>query len=144
PYHLHEELQDALTRYAPIIRDDAGLRTGLAKVKELQERATRVGTGGNGGRGFNPGWHAALDLKSMVDNAEGVFMCAIERRESRGAHTRRDYPDLDSELGQLNFVVNKPGEGKDLDLDSIQKEPIPPEYQEIIDSAWTRDYTRED
>ncbi|MGH7921735.1 MAG: FAD-binding protein [Candidatus Dormibacteraceae bacterium] len=144
PYHLHEELQDTLTRYAPIIRDDAGLRIGLEKVKELQERAAKVGTGGNGGRSFNPGWHAALDLKSMVDNAEGVFLCAIERRESRGAHTRRDYPDLDLELGQLDFVVQKGGEGKDLDLDSIQKEPIPEEYQEIIDSTWTKDYTRED
>jgi succinate dehydrogenase / fumarate reductase flavoprotein subunit len=144
PYLLHEELQDTLTRYAPIIRDDAGLRIGLAKVKELQERAAKVGTGGNGGREFNPGWHAALDLKSMIDNAEGVFLCAIERRESRGAHTRRDYPELDPELGELNFVVQKRGEDQELDLDSIQKEPIPPDYQEIIDSTWTRDYTRED
>ncbi len=144
PYLLHEELQDTLTRYAPIIRDDAGLRTGLEKVKELQERAAKVGTGGNSGREFNPGWHAALDLKAMIDNAEGVFLCAIERRESRGAHTRRDYPELDPELGQLNFVVQRRDQDHDLELDSIQKEPIPPEYQEIIDSTWTRDYTRED
>jgi len=144
PYLLHEELQDTMTRYAPIIRDDGGLRTGLAKVKELQERAAKVGTGGNDGRGFNPGWHAALDLKTMVDNAESVFLCAIERRESRGAHSRRDYPDLDPELGQLNFVVQRPGQGQDLHLDSIQKEAIPPEYQEIIDTTWSLDFTRED
>ncbi|MFZ0216501.1 MAG: FAD-binding protein [Candidatus Dormiibacterota bacterium] len=142
PYALHAELQDTLTRYAPIIRDDHGLRIGLEKVKDLQERAGKVGTGGQSGRSFNPGWHAALDLRSMVDNAEGVFLCAIERRESRGAHTRRDYPEPDPELGNVNFIVKR--EGRETEVDSLPKEPIPADYQEIIDSSWTKDYVRED
>jgi succinate dehydrogenase / fumarate reductase, flavoprotein subunit len=142
PYAIHADLQDTLTRYAPIIRDEPGLRTGLEQVKELQERAAKAATGGGSGRAFNPGWHAALDVQSMVDNAEGLFLCAIERRESRGAHTRLDYPDLDEELGKVNFVVRK--EGREMKLDSIQKEPIPSEYLEIIDANYTKDYVRED
>ncbi|MGH7862897.1 MAG: FAD-binding protein, partial [Candidatus Dormibacteraceae bacterium] len=94
PFKLHAELQDVMTRYAPIIREEKGLRTGLNRVKDLQERARKCGTGGGVGKGFNPGWHAALDVQAMVDNAEALFLCAIERRESRGAHTRSDYPDL--------------------------------------------------
>lgn len=142
PYKIHAELQDVMTRYAPIIREEMGLRTGLGKVKDLQERAAAAGTGGQGGKAFNPGWHAALDVQSMVDNAEAVFLCAIERRESRGAHTRSDYPDLDEELGKVNFVVEKAG--REMKLDSIAKEPIPTELQEVISAKYTQDYTREE
>ncbi len=141
PYKIHSELQDVMTRYAPIIRDEKGLRTGLERVKELQERAARVAAG-NGGRAFNPGWHAALDVGSMVDNAESLFLCAIERRESRGAHTRRDYPDLDPELGKVNFVVRK--RARDMKVDALPKEPIPDELMEVINASYTQDYERED
>jgi succinate dehydrogenase / fumarate reductase flavoprotein subunit len=141
PYKIHADLQDVMTRYAPIIRDEKGLKTGLARVKDLQERAARVGAGSDG-RVFNPGWHAALDVASMVDNAEGLFLCAIERRESRGAHTRSDYPELDEELGKVNFVVSKAG--REMKLDSIAKEPIPGELMEVINAKYTQDYTRED
>ena len=142
PFKLHAELQDVMTRYAPIIREEKGLRAGLDRVRELKARARICGTGGGVGKGFNPGWHAALDIQTMVDNAEAVFLCAIERRESRGAHTRSDYPELDPELGKVNFVVAKRGE--EMQLDSIQKDPIPDELMAIIDTKWSRDYTRED
>jgi len=142
PFKLHAELQDVMTRYAPIIREEKGLRTGLGRVKDLQERARRCGTGGGVGKGFNPGWHAALDVQAMVDNAEALFLCAIERRESRGAHTRSDYPDLDPELGKVNFVVSKVGE--EMKLDSIAKDPIPDEMMQIISTSWNKEYTKED
>jgi succinate dehydrogenase / fumarate reductase flavoprotein subunit len=142
PYKVHADLQDIMTRYAPIIRDEKGLKTGLAMVKDLQLRADKVGAG-SGPRAFNPGWHAALDVKAMVDNAEGLFLSAIERRESRGAHTRSDYPSLDEELGKINFVVQKQGDGE-MKLSSIEKEPIPDELVEIINAKFTQDYTRED
>ncbi|HUZ88379.1 MAG TPA: FAD-binding protein [Candidatus Acidoferrales bacterium] len=142
PFKLHAELQDVMTRYAPIIREEKGLRTGLSRVKDLQERARRCGTGGGVGKGFNPGWHAALDVQAMVDNAEALFLCAIERRESRGAHTRSDYPDLDPELGKVNFVVSKVGE--EMKLDSIAKDSIPDEMMQIISTSWNKEYTKED
>jgi succinate dehydrogenase / fumarate reductase flavoprotein subunit len=140
PYGLHAELQDVLTRHAPIIRDEKGLKAGLGKVKDLQERASRAGSAA--GRAFNPAWHACLDLQSMVDNAEALFLSAIERRESRGAHTRSDYPEPDEELGKVNFVVQL--DGREMKLDAIPKEPIPPELMEIINRKWTKDYVRED
>ena len=138
PYLLHEELQDTLTRDAPIIRDDAGLRTGLEKVKELEERAAKVGTGGNSGREFNPGWHAALDLKAMIDNAEGVFLCAIERRESRGAHTRRDYPELDpAGPAQLRGPEAGPGPRSRAGLDPERTDPsrVPGDHRFHLDQG---------
>ena len=142
PYQIHADLQEVMTRFAPIIREEKGLKTGLGKVKDLQERAAVAGTGGQGGKAFNPGWHAALDLQSMVDNAEAVFLCAIERRESRGAHSRSDYPDLDEELGKVNFVVAK--HGKEMKLDAMAKEPLPAELREAVEAKYTQDYTRED
>jgi len=78
----------------------------------------------------------------MVDNAEAVFLGAIERRESRGAHTRSDYPELDEERGRVNFVVKK--EGREMKLDALQKEPIPPALMEVIEARYPQDYTRED
>jgi succinate dehydrogenase / fumarate reductase flavoprotein subunit len=142
PYAIHADLQDTLTRFAPIIRDEKGLREGLGRVKDLQERVIRAGTGGGLGRAFNPGWHAALDVRSMVNNAEALFLCAIERRESRGAHARSDYPDTDEELGKVNFVVRR--NERDMKLDSIQREPIPDELMQVIDAEYTKDYVRED
>jgi succinate dehydrogenase / fumarate reductase, flavoprotein subunit len=142
PYEIHAELQDTLTRFAPIIREGKGLNEGLERVRKLQERSTRAGTGGGLGRAFNPGWHAALDVQSMVNNAEALFLCAIERRESRGAHARSDYPDLDEELGKVNFVVEKAD--TEMRLDSMAKEPIPDEYMAVINAEYTKDYVRED
>ena len=143
PYALHSELQDVLTEYAPIIRTEAGLRTGLERVVELRERAARCGTGGPTGRAFNPGWHAALDLRSMVNNAEALMRCAIERRESRGAHARSDFPELSEDLGRVNFVVSKGSDG--MRVEAVKKEPIPAELLEVINAKYRTDnYTRED
>ena len=142
PFQLHAELQDVMTRYAPIIREEKGLKVGLGKVQDLVERSARAGTGGPNGKNFNPGWHAALDLQSMVNNAHALFLGAIERRESRGAHTRSDYPELDEELGKVNFVVRK--DGSEMKLDSMAKEPIPGELVQVIETKYTQEYTRED
>src|SRR5262249_21058784 len=70
PYKLQGELQEICAAHAPIIRDDAGLREGLTKVVHLAEHAERCGAGGPGGRAFNPGWHTAQDLRSMLVNGE--------------------------------------------------------------------------
>ena len=142
PFQLHAELQDVMTRYAPIIREEKGLKVGLGKVIDLVERAGKAGTGGPNGKNFNPGWHAALDLQSMVNNAQALFLGAIERRESRGAHSRSDYPNLDEELGKVNFVVSK--SGREMKIDSIAKEPVPGELVEVIEAKYTQEYTRED
>ncbi len=141
PYRLQGELQDACTRHAPIIRHEDGLRQGLDSVLELHERAERCGTGGPIGRAFNPGWHTAQDLRSMLVNAEALFRCALERRESRGAHARSDYPKLDARLAQVNMVVQRSEGG--MSVTTVENDPIPYDLTEIVSQSFQK-YTPEE
>ena len=130
PYRLQDELRSVCDEFAPIIRDEPGLRGGLERVMELEERAHCVGAGGPAGRAFNPGWHTAQDLRGMLVNAEALFRCAIERRESRGAHARSDYPDPDPHLGTVNFVVRRGPHG--MQVRPVEREPVPERLTEVI------------
>jgi succinate dehydrogenase / fumarate reductase, flavoprotein subunit len=141
PYKLQGELQDACTTYAPIIRDEAGLKTGLDIVLELVQRAEQCGTGGPTGRAFNPGWHTAQDLRSMLVSAEALFRSALERRESRGAHARSDYPKLDPRFAQVNLVVARSEGG--MSVRAVENEAIPYDLTEIISQSFQR-YTPEE
>jgi succinate dehydrogenase / fumarate reductase flavoprotein subunit len=141
PYKLQGELQDVCATYAPIIRDEASLTQGLEKVIELTERAEECGTGGPSGREFNPGWHTAEDLRSMLVNAEALFRCALERKESRGAHARSDHPRLDPRLAQVNMVVVRSEGG--MSVRAVENEAIPYDLTEIISQSFTR-YTPEE
>jgi len=141
PYKLQGELQDACTTYAPIIRDEAGLKTGLDIVLELMQRAELCGTGGPTGRAFNPGWHTAQDLRSMLVSAEALFRSALERKESRGAHARSDYPKLDPRFAQVNLVVARSEGG--MSVRAVENEAIPYDLTEIISQSFQR-YTPEE
>jgi len=141
PYMLQGQLQDACTTYAPIIRDEAGLKRGLEIVLDLSERAEHCGTGGPSGRAFNPGWHTAHDLRSMLVNAEALFRSALERKESRGAHARSDYPKLDPRFAQVNLVVARSEAG--MSVRAVENEAIPYDLTEII-SQWFQKYTPEE
>jgi succinate dehydrogenase / fumarate reductase flavoprotein subunit len=141
PYKVMAEIQDVMTTHAPIVRDGAGLQAGLEKLLELGERARSCGTGGSPTRAFNPGWHTAYDLRSMLVNAEALLRSALERKESRGAHARSDFPKLDEQLGRVNFVVQKTEQGM-----KVRAEPIPPmpDYlEEAVEHSYAR-YTPEE
>jgi succinate dehydrogenase / fumarate reductase flavoprotein subunit len=142
PYKLQGELQDICTKYAPIIRDEEGLQAGLAAVMELKERADRCGTGGPTGRPFNPGWHTAHDLRNMVMNAEALFRSALERKESRGAHARSDYPKLDPAYERVNLMVSK-GPTGEMVVNQVENEPIPYGLTEVITQSFQK-YTPEE
>ena len=105
PYTIHEDLQNMMQSLVGIFRTDEDLRHALAEIDKLKERAARVRV--EGSRLFNPGWHLARDLQSMLTIAEAVTRSALARRESRGAHSRIDYPDLDSAWGKKHNVVVK-------------------------------------
>ncbi|TMA62248.1 MAG: fumarate reductase/succinate dehydrogenase flavoprotein subunit, partial [Deltaproteobacteria bacterium] len=77
-------------------------------------------------RQYNPGWHTALDLRNLLTVSEAVTRAAIARRESRGAHTRVEYPDSDARLGGVNVVVRRQG-----DVMAVLEEPIPPVPEEL-------------
>nr|MDQ6921831.1 FAD-binding protein [Candidatus Dormibacteraeota bacterium] len=141
PYRLMGELQEVCTKYAPIIREERGLREGLEKVQELGSRVQHCGTGGPSGRLFNPGWHTAQDLRAMLINAEALFRSAIERKESRGAHARSDHPRLDPRWGQLNLVTEKTPDG--MAVVAVENDPVPYELTEVISQSFKR-YTPEE
>ena len=129
PFKLHGELQDLMSTYAPIVRDEPTLEAGLEKLKELQSRALTCGAGGSATRAFNPGWHTAHDLQSMLVNAEALLRSAMARKESRGAHARSDFPKTDDELGRVNFVVERTADGM-----RVTAHPIPPMPEHLADA----------
>jgi succinate dehydrogenase / fumarate reductase flavoprotein subunit len=103
PYTVQQELQDTMQELVGIIRTEGELKSALERIAVLQQRASRVSVGGH--RQYNPGWHLALDLRSLLTVSECVTLAALERRESRGGHTRDDYPKPDPELGKVKVVV---------------------------------------
>ncbi len=143
PYKLHSLLQDIMTRGVPIIRDDATMRTYLDRLMDLKARIEVCGTGGTGGSAFNPGWHTALDVRNMVINAEAIFRCAIERRESRGGHARSDYPNLDPDWEKVNLIASLGPDGA-MKVEARPREPIPDHLMEVINATYSKDYVPED
>ena len=129
PYRLMAEIQDVMTTHAPIVRDGPGLEAGIIKIQDVAIRARTCGTGGSTTRAFNPGWHTSYDLRSMLVNAEALLRSAVQRKESRGAHARSDFPKLDDEMGKVNFITFKTAEGMD-----VRSEPIPP-MPDYLDEA---------
>ncbi len=118
PYAVHQALQRTMQELVGIIRTEGELKSALEKLALLQERATGVRVEGN--RQYNPGWHLALDLGSLLAVSECVATAALERKESRGGHTRDDYPKADPELGKVNMVLRQDG-GKL----GLRREPLP-------------------
>jgi succinate dehydrogenase / fumarate reductase, flavoprotein subunit len=105
PYAIHDDLQGTMQNLVGIFRDEQDLRRALSELDELKARAARVRV--EGSRLFNPGWHLAWDLHNMLTVAEAVTRSALARRESRGAHSRIDYPSLDDAWGKKHNVVVK-------------------------------------
>jgi succinate dehydrogenase flavoprotein subunit len=109
PYTVHQDLQETMQNLVGIIRTEVELKQALNEIGELEERASKVGIEGH--RQYNPGWHLAIDLGPMLTVSETVTKAALERTESRGAHTRSDYPGMDPEFGKVNVRVRQQGEG---------------------------------
>jgi len=129
PYTLQEALQDMMGTYVGIARKEDDLKTALAELEKLRVRAARVAVHGN--RQFNPGWHTALDLPQLLTVSEAVTRAALERRESRGAHTRVDYPESDPKYGGVSIVVRRQG-----DQMTVVQEPLPQmpdEFKRIVE-----------
>jgi succinate dehydrogenase / fumarate reductase flavoprotein subunit len=112
PYAIHRDLEQTMQDLVGIFRNEEDLSVGLRKIAELAGRASRARV--EGSRLFNPGWHLARDLKSMLTVSEAVTRSAIARRESRGAHSRTDHPKPDPEWGRRNLVVRRGADGMDL------------------------------
>jgi succinate dehydrogenase / fumarate reductase flavoprotein subunit len=129
PYTLHHELQKTMQSDVGIIRVQSELDRAVAKIGELRQRLKRARVEGH--RQFNPGWHLALDLRSLLLCAEAVTRAASERRESRGGHARDDFPKPDPKFAKVNMVVRKRGDGL-----AVSQEPIaemPAELKSLLE-----------
>jgi succinate dehydrogenase / fumarate reductase flavoprotein subunit len=96
------------------------MRRALDTIENLKTRAVKVAVTGN--REYNPGWHTALDLKNLFTVSEAITRAALERKESRGAQFREDYPDKDDALGKVNTIMRKEDDGSM----QVRLEPLPP------------------
>src|SRR2546428_237465 len=105
PYAIHSELQDMMQELVGIIRRRDELEEALVRLERLRVRAARARV--TGSRVYNPGWHLALDLNNLIGVSEAVTRSALVREESRGGHTREDFPKTDAEWGTKNVVVRR-------------------------------------
>jgi succinate dehydrogenase / fumarate reductase flavoprotein subunit len=121
PYAIHRDLQTTMQNLVGIFRVREDMRRALEELGKLNERWSHTSVEGT--RLFNPGWHLALDLKSMLTIAEAVARSALVREESRGAHSRIDFPEVSSEWGTKNNVVWRGPSGMTLRQDP---KPEPP------------------
>jgi succinate dehydrogenase / fumarate reductase flavoprotein subunit len=130
PYAILQELQVAMENNAGIVRTRTELDQGLAVLRQLKERAARIRVEGN--RQYNPGWHYALDLRNQLAVSEAIALSARHRQESRGGHTRDDFPETDQELEKVNSVI-RPGNGA-MNVTYVERKPMPPELRKIMDA----------
>jgi succinate dehydrogenase / fumarate reductase, flavoprotein subunit len=129
PYKVQTDLQQSMQRLVGIVRREDEMKQALDKIAELRARAEKVGAPGN--RDYNPGWHTALDLASLLTCSEAVTRAAIERKESRGGHFREDFAEKSPEAGTYNLVVRKTADGM-----KVEKRPLkgmPPELKAVIE-----------
>jgi succinate dehydrogenase / fumarate reductase flavoprotein subunit len=126
PYEIHQELQQIINDLVGIIRRRSELEDALERLGKLQERAEHMKA--PGGREFNPGWHLALDLRNMLTIAECIAKAALIREESRGGHTREDFPQMSSRWRKVNLVCTLTDDG----AVDVTEQPIAPMRGDLL------------
>jgi succinate dehydrogenase / fumarate reductase flavoprotein subunit len=121
PYTIQQDLQQAMNDLVGIIRTAAELEQSLQEIEAFKERARHMVVEGH--RQYNPGWHLSIDLRNMLIVSEAIAKAALARQESRGGHTRDDFPMTDNEVwGTKNLVVTLNAAGTGVDL---SEKPLP-------------------
>ena len=141
PYTVHAEVQQTMSDLVGIIRREEEIKTAIAELEKLRERAEKVSA--PGGSAYNPGWHLALDLRNILLIAECVAHAALERQESRGGHTRDDYPGMSPEWRKVNLICTL-GAGGGVSLRRQPMEPMRTDLLELFDVAELKKYMTED
>jgi succinate dehydrogenase flavoprotein subunit len=130
PYEVQQNLQEIIQDSVGIVRHESEMKSALEHLGKFWQRVKRVGITGN--REFNPGWHTALDLKNLLTVSEAIARAALERKESRGAQFREDYPNKDDAFGKVSTIISKAADGSM----QVRLEPLPemPDYlKQVID-----------
>ena len=130
PYEVQQNLQEIMQDSVGIVRHESEMKSALEQLGKFWQDVKCVGITGN--REFNPGWHTALDLKNLLTVSEAITRAALERKESRGAQFREDYPKKDDAFGKVNTIISKAADGSM----QVRLEPLPemPDYlKQVID-----------
>jgi succinate dehydrogenase / fumarate reductase flavoprotein subunit len=130
PYKVQHDLQEMMQDLVGIVRRESEMTRALEGLAALRQRAERVRVDGN--RGYNPGWHTALDLHNLITVSEAVTRSALERKESRGAHFRDDLPRPDPAFAKVNVVVKKGPDGA-MRIERRPILPLPDGLKQIIE-----------
>ena len=109
PFDVQFSLQQMMQQLVGIVRTEEEMKRAVEHLKLMKQRAAKVFVPGN--REFNPGWHTALDLHNLLTVSEAVTLCALERKESRGAHFREDFPEKDPDCAKFNLIIKKNADG---------------------------------
>jgi succinate dehydrogenase / fumarate reductase flavoprotein subunit len=125
PYNVWHELQQVMQDLVGIIRRKHELEESLKRLADIRERVAKVKA--TGGRRYNPGWHLALDLRNMLVVSECTAKAALEREESRGGHTREDFPKMNPQWRTVNLVCGlRDGEV------SLSRQPLPTMREDLL------------
>ena len=139
PYEVHAALQQTMNDLVGIIRREGEVKTALTELEKLRARAAQVSV--EGGRAYNPGWHLAQDLRNMLLVSECVALAALERQESRGGHTREDYPEMSPVWRKVNLVCQLSGEKVELRHQPLI--PMRPDLLALFDRDELKKYLTE-
>ena len=129
PFAVHADLEDCMHNLVGIIRAQSELEQALEEIERLRHRVQHVRVDGN--RYFNPGWHMALDLRTMLTVSEAITRSALLRKESRGGHTRSDFPGTDPHFAGVNLVARR--EGGQMTLAEEPLPVMPDELRELVE-----------
>jgi succinate dehydrogenase / fumarate reductase flavoprotein subunit len=135
PYDVQHDLQETMQSLVGIIRKASELEEAAIELDKLTERVKILSV--KGPRAYNPGWNLATDLPAMITVSKAATLGATLRTESRGGHTREDFPDPDPELGKVNFVQTSDGGHWDSPV-SVVRSPIlvmPDELKALLEEA---------
>ena len=117
PYALNQKIQSIMNNHVGIVREENELKEGITKLEDLKEEINNVKA--HAASQYNPGWNLAIDINNMIIACEAVAKSALEREESRGGHTRIDFPDENKDCLDFNLVIKKAEDGSM----HVRKEP---------------------
>ncbi len=130
PFQVQQDLQKTMQDLVGIVRTESEMAHALDALSLFRSRSARIRIGGN--RAYNPAWHTALDLRNLLTVSEAITRAALERKESRGAHFRDDFPEKDPAAGRFNVIVFRDGAG----AMRVRREPVaemPAHLKQVIE-----------
>jgi len=129
PFQIQSKLQDRMQDLVGIVRTGKELEDAIKNIGLLKEKINRVACSGN--RGYNPGWHTALELTHMITVAEAIAKAALQRKESRGGHYREDFPEKSDAFGKVNINIKKDDKGE-MTVTQVTKPKMRDDLQQIV------------